>query len=99
MRREGFWYNIHEPELPMPVAGEHWEGQGVFLVLLGELEARAEAEVYRGMSTCRLCQRMNGSCTYQLGEWEWPEGLVHYVREHNVKPSPEFKTFVLGGGK
>ena len=43
----------------------------------------------KGHSFCRLCGitgRQMGDSDLTDGIWEWPEGLSHYVRVHNVKP-------------
>lgn len=31
--------------------------------------------------------------------WEWPSGFEHYVREHNVRPSWAFQSFILAATK
>lgn len=41
---------------------------------------------YMGYSTCRLCgKRDNGDMELSDGYYVWPDGLVHYVREHGVR--------------
>jgi hypothetical protein len=46
---------------------------------------------WMGSSTCRICgKRGNGSSCLTDGTWVWPEGLSHYLEEHNVKPPREF---------
>lgn len=42
-----------------------------------------------GFSRCRLCDRPNGNLELSDGEFVWPDGLSHYVREHSVRlPEP-----------
>lgn len=100
-RREGFWKSTEEPDLPMPVAQDTpWEWQECFLDLLESLEDKARGRYgtitrYRGWSTCRLCGAHNGSVEFRIWEWEWPEGLRHYIEAHNVRPSVEFQEFVM----
>jgi hypothetical protein len=89
-RREGFWGSDHQPE-PLETG---WEGRDRFLVALGVLEAHAERIRYRGWSNCRVCGRSNGSDTFHAKGWQWPSGFVHYVRDHNVKPSADFIAMV-----
>jgi len=38
-----------------------------------------------GISPCRLCGIKNGSLEFTDGTYLWPEGLVHYIREHAVR--------------
>jgi hypothetical protein len=52
-------------------------------------------EHYRGSSTCRCCGESNGYREFRIEDWCWPEGLMHYVKEHNVEPPEDFKQWVL----
>ena len=51
---------------------------------------------YMGSSTCRLCSKDNGSSEYIVYRKEtntkvvWPEGYIHYLKEHNVMPENTF---------
>jgi hypothetical protein len=99
--KEGFWYSEWEPHLPMPI-GSGWLGQEAktLAAKLEAVEKWAKCEGYMGSSWCRLCPstsprgRMNGSHEYELDGWTWPEGLIHYIRIHNLKPSDEFIVFI-----
>lgn len=44
----------------------------------------------RGLSECRFCERYNGSAELADGVYCWPEGLAHYVSEHDVRLPGEF---------
>lgn len=93
--REGFWKSDAEPDLLMPVAqDESWKGQGAFLTLLLGVELFTKSTAFRGMSICRICKTWNGNATFELDGWEWPSGLAHYIKEHNVKPSNDFIEFI-----
>jgi hypothetical protein len=48
----------------------------------------------RGLSPCRLCGQLNGSAEYTDGTYVWPEGLAHYVMEHDVRLPDEFVSHV-----
>jgi hypothetical protein len=50
---------------------------------------------YRGYSPCRICDQSNGSREYHYGGWIWPQGYIHYLRDHNVLPDEDFKRFVM----
>ncbi len=94
-KREGFWWSKREPDLPKPKEREKpWKGQREFLALLQQVQAKTRAAHYRGWSTCRICGQKNGSTEYKRNGWVWPGGFYHYVKDHNVKPSDAFITFV-----
>jgi hypothetical protein len=85
MKRIGYWRNDQHPEYPDPydfvfdsVADERTEQ------LLNALDLGSRVRFYMGMSPCRVCGAPNGSAEVTDGEHMWPEGLAHYVRDHNV---------------
>lgn len=95
MIREGFWRWQHEPDLPMPIANAMpWEGQAEFLRRLSAVEDAANFLQAKGWSTCRVCDRPNGSREFRTAGAEWPEGLRHYVETHNVRPSKAFTDYI-----
>lgn len=55
-------------------------------------------EGYMGISNCRICDCYNSNLEYtaQLdGEkYVWPAGFSHYIQEHNVKPTDDFRQFI-----
>lgn len=59
------------------------------------LERGKVVQAWRGFSTCRFCQKMNGSTDLSDVKYQWPAGLSHYVREHGVKPPQDFIEHVL----
>jgi hypothetical protein len=48
-----------------------------------------------GLSPCRMCGRPNGALELTDGVYVWPEGLVHYIRDHNVRLPAIFVDHVL----
>jgi hypothetical protein len=50
---------------------------------------------FGGISTCRFCGEPNGALELTDGEWYWPDGLSHYLTEHNVRLPENFVTYVL----
>lgn len=55
------------------------------------LDAGVIVARYDGNSWCRFgCQRFMGGCALTDGEWVWPDGLSHYVRDHHVRLPNEF---------
>lgn len=65
-----------------------------FSILLSYVEKKAICKGSKGSSICRICKNRNGSCTFFYKNWEWPNGLIHYIKDHNVKPSKEFIRFI-----
>lgn len=96
-RREGFWFSKHEPWLPVPSPYKGpWPGKKLFVARLKKLEGRNESTAYRGASACRLCGCRNGSGEFVVKGWVWPSGYLHYITEHDVRPSLAFEEFVVG---
>jgi hypothetical protein len=95
-RREGFWKSEQEPHLPTPAQGEQWSGQSAFQEAMDFVEVRLRPTLYRGFSVCRICKVANGNIEYETWGWRWPGGLRHYVRDHCVRPSGDFVSFILG---
>lgn len=96
-RREGFYFSKYEPWLPAPVPYMGpWPGKKSFLAKLTKLEEKSEPRAYRGSSTCRVCGCRNGSEEFTVKGWSWPSGYLHYITEHNVRPSLAFEEFVVG---
>lgn len=55
------------------------------------LDAGSVFAEYRGISWCRFCCGHGlGNCDLTDGEWVWPQGLSHYVRDHNVRLPEQF---------
>lgn len=54
---------------------------------------------YMGQSVCRLCGSRNGSAELTDGVWVWPEGLAHYVADHDVRLPEEFVRNALERGQ
>jgi hypothetical protein len=98
---EGFWrsYEAEVSALPWPQPAPSWSGRERFLACLAAVETAARGKGgirhYMGFSTCRLCGKPNGTSEYSEEHWRWPEGFQHYVREHGVRPSPDFERFIL----
>jgi hypothetical protein len=49
------------------------------------LEAGAHTRWAAGLSFCRICGQANGNGERTDGHYVWPEGLAHYVAQHNVR--------------
>jgi hypothetical protein len=89
LRAIGFWItDIHDEEFcaPQEIAGYLAPSERSRLVEY--LENGTVFESYRGCSWCRFyCDAVHGilgSRELTDGVWVWPEGLPHYVRNHEV---------------
>lgn len=61
----------------------------------GYLTAGVVFRGFGGTSTCRFCGEPNGALELTDGQWYWPDGLVHYITEHNVRLPELFVNYVL----
>ncbi len=106
LREVGFWVDFRSPLSallnPRPDPRK--------LVVPGWLRKRKEdfakyldqgerVEQYMGFSYCRFnCGAQGtamGTADLSDGAWVWPEGLSHYIREHDVVLPPEFVSHVF----
>lgn len=54
------------------------------------------ARAYMGRSRCRICgDPKNGNLELTDGTFLWPEGLAHYVRDHDVRLPTAFVEHIL----
>lgn len=104
IKYEGYWRQTPDEKssYPWPVGNdEPFNGKDEFLKALSICQRAAKRSSYRGPSMCRICQKGNGSQEYNLQQrshniiWRWPDGFEHYVRDHNVQPSVEFRKFII----
>ena len=96
MRRVGFWRSDREPSLqdPRALVDEAWDAAERERVI-SYLESSFYIPIAQGgPSWCRFgCSprpRDIGTQDLTDGTWVFPEGFVHYVRSHGVKPPVEF---------
>ena len=99
MRMIGHWMSSRERHLapPQEFVGP-WDEPSRQRVL--EYLAHGHIRSYRGYSSCRFptCPAHAGplgSRDHTDGIWAWPEGLAHYVRDHDVQLPVEFVDHVL----
>ena len=98
MIKIGFWRKSRNEvsELPWPTDyyDPHWDDEERE-VIAAYLDGGKTDASYKGWSECRVCGCMNGSCDMTDGIYLWPEGLAHYVREHNIRLPREFMDHAL----
>jgi hypothetical protein len=93
LKRIGYWWSPEESNLPHPRD---------YVDALWDVGERQRAIAYLcncyylyawcGLSWCRFgCSNVYmGACDLTDGTWLFPEGLVHYVRHHALKPPQDF---------
>ncbi|MCR6688807.1 hypothetical protein [Cellulomonas sp.] len=96
LRLIGYWRNDQHPEYPDPrdMVDSTWDEDDRFVVV-GYLKAGTYFRHYMGLSPCRFCGRHNGASEYTDGVLVWPEGLSHYVDEHDVRLPRAIEDYVL----
>ena len=80
-------------DLPWPIdlVDHQWHGTYEWVAVMDYLHLRPPRVDHTfGLSTCRICKSENGSDTHCDGAYYWPEGYIHYVRDHHVKPPQDF---------
>ncbi len=63
-------------------------------VVENDLDGKTSAHFMKGTSRCRVCGSGAGSGEFARGKYDWPDGLVHYITKHGVKPSDDFIEFI-----
>ena len=92
----GYWKSGSSSSLPDPalLVDPSWD-ESVREIVANYLEQGQIARQFMGASTCRICQKPNGSAELTDGEFIWPSGLGHYVIEHSVRLPDEFVAHVF----
>lgn len=97
MQRVGFWWSKDEPDLPHPkeFIDKTWDAEERGKVIAYLENSHRMPYFQCGPSWCRLCwfdKQPQDIGTQDLtdGTWLCPEGFVHYLKKHKVKPPDEF---------
>ena len=98
LKRVGFWWSPEEFDLPHPrdYVDPSWDASERDRVLTYLKKSYTLTRFYCGYSWCRFgCSggeswstMGHGECTD--GVWLFPEGFLHYLQHHEVKPPPDF---------
>lgn len=83
----GYWRNDQHPELPDPrdLIDSSWD-RSDRNVVVQYFRLGTHARAFMGLSPCRICGALNGAGEYTDGRFLWPEGFVHYIERHDLKP-------------
>lgn len=92
----GYWQDDGPGSVQNSVA-ENWDSDERIMVMnylkLANDESNEqvkELQAWRGLSFCRLCEEANGNSCVGDSHYNWPQGYIHYIEKHNVKPPQEF---------
>jgi hypothetical protein len=96
LRIIGYWRSDHEPQWPdvHDFVDPDWDRRERDVVV-GHLYSGMRVRQFMGFSTCRFCGEPNGTSESTDGKYVWPEGLAHYLLEHNVRLPAEFVEHAL----
>lgn len=89
LRRQGLAW----PD-PQSFVDPSWR-DGERSIVVRHLQTGTLVNQYRGLSPCRFCGRHNGSAELTDGSFCWPEGLAHYLTDHDVRLPEEFVEHVM----
>ena len=69
---------------PKDWVDENWDNE-IRQKVIEYLDNGINHNYQRGSSRCRICGCYNGSGEFSDGVYLWPEGLSHYLKEHDVR--------------
>lgn len=102
---EGYWYseNMLNKEYPIPIIDLSTGSEDEKFLKKLELHMKENKNITKtclGSSPCRLCNNScNGNSEYEIHYEDkkiiFPSGLLHYYKDHNVKPSKEFYEAII----
>lgn len=100
---EGFWRQTKASGTSLPYPEQGSSGiSSEFKKKLEAIQKDTRMSRYCGLSKCRICHKDNGSGEYKIHtvyngvevELRWPEGYMHYLTKHKIKPSREFMEMI-----
>ncbi len=107
---ESFWrnskkkiiYDYNNDPLPWPKERDVWQNQQSFIKKLVDVQNHLmrkknfisyEKEDYKNCLICHKKKITTG--LYGMNNIRWEDGLLHYVKKHNIKPSDEFLDLIF----
>lgn len=100
----GYWHSDSEPDLPKPQDFVDFEiDEGLRTIVLEYLTKGQRLHDWMGYSYCRfncgIPVHLMGNACITDGKFIWPEGLIHYIKEHSVWLPELFITHLLSNHK
>lgn len=95
----GYWAEQGKPDSNYPDPHDlvdHDQPRDERFAVVDYLTRGLVARAYMGRSRCRICgDPQNGNLELTDGTFLWPEGLAHYVRNHDVRLPTAFVEHIL----
>lgn len=92
----GFWWDDNEEDSLYPKV-EQFIGNSLGVLkkkkIVAYLKKGRFVNQYLGFSECRICGKRNGNSEFTDGRFLYPEGLLHYIIEHNIR-IPELEKYI-----
>ena len=87
----GYWFGPGEPGYPVAAdfVDPDWDPDERSDVI-DHLQRGFVKGAFMGISECRFCGKNNGSLELTDGTYTWPEGLAHYLIDHEVRLPSQF---------
>ena len=103
MSKIGFWKSEYEPHLPSPIISdniypdEFIEKCKEWTKTIGTSLSIYDKRIthYMGYSDCRICGQLNGSVEYTYNGFIFPEGVFHYIIDHNIEIDEQFMRMIM----
>jgi len=99
MSKIGYWKSEYEPHLPSPIISDTIYPDE-FIEKCKEW-AKTRISIYDkrrvgylGYSDCRICGKLNGSVEYTYNGFTFPEGIFHYIIDHNIEIDEQFMQMI-----
>ena len=96
LQRVGFWWSTQQPNLPHPqnLVDQSWDVSERDRAITYLEECYHLTRICCGYSWCRfecgIASSKMGNLECTDGVWLFPDGFIHYVRYHGVKPPEKF---------
>jgi len=85
---------------PYPIESKTlWSEKSLFLdrmkLVMNYLDIEKKYQVYDEKKDCLICKKKDIiTKRYQYSNTIWEDGIIHYIDEHNIEPSIEFRKFI-----
>lgn len=79
---------------------KEWQNQVAFLYKMELVEKFLKEskryKKYKSINSCKICKKKITKGMFKIRNLMWEDGLFHYIKVHNHKPSDQFIDFIFG---
>ena len=86
----GYWTDDDGPGSAQNAVDKDWDPAEREMVTNYLKNAPNVLQQWRGLAFCRLCGEANGNSCVGDTKFNWPQGYLHYIEKHHVKPPQNF---------